>query len=668
MPIEKFCPTFTFTEDRLQQLAAVVPEAFADGKVNWETLKAALGAFLETSETTEQFGLFWPGKNAARQLAGTPIKKTLVPVPGEGINEADTHHIFIEGDNLEVLKLLHKSYIGKVKLIYIDPPYNTGNDFVYLDDYRESQKEYLTKTGDMNSTGDLLTTNYRENTKASGRFHSNWLNMMLPRLMLARMLLSEDGVIFVSIDDNEISNLRHIMGEIFGEENIIATIVWQKSKKGDAKLVAINHEYILVAAINKQKLIEDNKKWRIKKPGANEVLEYYDSLCCLELVKNHEDITEKKKAWYTSLSKKDPRRAHQHYCWSDERGLYFAADFAGPDDGRKSRPRYDIIHPVTGKSCKKPSTGWRWDEERTRQALSANPPLIHFGQDETTIPCRKSYLFEIDSEPFASVFYRDGRAGTLELENLLGKGLFDFPKDVKTLVDLIEISTKQDSLVIDFFAGSCTAAQAVLELNREDGGNRRFIMVQLPEPTPQDSTARKAGYKTIADIGKERILRVIKKLADSPQAELIAKRDTPEDLGFRVFKVAPSHFKTWQPYAGDDVAAVEQQQGDLLDAPLIDGWTSDGLRAEVLLQHGLPLDSPCETLSAAFPHNTVQCLTPTDAAHRLLVCFDNDLHSATVTALQTRLTLQDTLVCFDRAFADDNAKLHLAEVCQLRVI
>jgi len=240
MPIEKLRPLFTFTEDRLKELQAVVPEAFADGRINWDTLREALGETLE-DETQEHFGLFWPGKRDARRLAAMPSKGTLVPQPGQGMDEDTTHNIFIEGDNLEVLKLLQKSYAGRIKMIYIDPPYNTGNDYVYPDDYSEPLEAYLKRTGQVDEAGQLLTTNSR----ASGRFHSNWLNMMFPRLLISRGLLSNNGVIFVSIDDNEVQHLRVLMGEVFGEENFVAQIPWQsrQSVQNDTD-ISVNHEYI----------------------------------------------------------------------------------------------------------------------------------------------------------------------------------------------------------------------------------------------------------------------------------------------------------------------------------------------------------------------------------------------------------------------------------------
>ncbi len=263
MPIEKLRPSFTFTEDRLAELSAVVPEAFADGKINWDTLRKALGDYLE-DENQEHFGLFWPGKREARRLAALPSKGTLVPQSGLGINEETTHNIFIEGDNLEVLKLLQKSYAGRVKMIYIDPPYNTGNDFVYPDDYSDPLEVYLQRTGQVDEAGHLLTTNSR----SSGRFHSNWLNMMYPRLLLARQFLNKRGFIFVSIDDNEYHHLRLVMDEIFGQENFLANFVWQaKDTPGnDSKGVSITHNYILCYTSSQEAQVslslEQKNNWR----------------------------------------------------------------------------------------------------------------------------------------------------------------------------------------------------------------------------------------------------------------------------------------------------------------------------------------------------------------------------------------------------------------------
>jgi adenine-specific DNA-methyltransferase len=401
-------------------------------------------------------------------------------------------NLIIEGDNLLALKALLPTHAGRVKCVYIDPPYNTGNEgWVYNDNLTQPQfKEWIGK-----AVG-------KEGEDACR--HDKWCCMMYPRLALLKELLHDEGAIFVSIDDNEVHHLRMMLDELYGEENFVATLVWQKSKKGDAKLIANTHEYILVWAKNKEAVIRAGK-WRREKPGAEEVLAHYEELRA-EHRKDHDAISEAMRAWYASMPKGDPRKAHSHYRWSDDRGLYFAADFSGPDDGRESRPRYDIIHPVTGKPCKKPSTGWRWDEERTKKALAEKPPRIHFGPDETTVPCRKSYLKDIKTEPFASVFYKDGRAGTLVLEQIVGPGSMDFPKDKDILAELIGLCTEPDDVVLDSFAGSGTTAHAVLELNEKDGGARKFVLVQQPFDTTEHE---KAKFNICENVTAKRVAGVI---------------------------------------------------------------------------------------------------------------------------------------------------------------
>jgi adenine-specific DNA-methyltransferase len=336
--------------------------------------------------------------------------------------------------------------------------------------------------------------------------HDKWLCMMYPRLSLLREFLRDDGAIFISIDDNEYANLCLLMREVFGGQNEVATLVWEKGKKGDSKLVSETHEYILVFANNKGHLTATNTRWRKRKAGVDAVLQHYAELVA-SLGSAHDAIRKAMMSWYRALDKKDPRKAHKHYNWSDDEGLYFAADFAGPDDGRESRPRYDIIHPRTGKSCAKPSTGWRWDEETTRLALAETPPRIHFGKDETTIPNRKSYLKEVDQEPLMSVFYKDGRAATLEVEGILGAGAFPFPKDSDLLADLIGVVADDDDIVLDSFGGSGTTAHAVMKLNQAVGGSRKFILVEMDTEVCQTKTRtrlKKAaeGYTYIPKKGK----------------------------------------------------------------------------------------------------------------------------------------------------------------------
>ena len=431
--------------------------------------------------------LDWIGKNA---VVGhhKEVPYRLIKCDKElSAGEAGEGNLLVEGDNLHALKALLPYYGGKVKCIYVDPPYNTGNEsWIYNDNVNSPEiRKWL---------GHVVGKEAEDLSR-----HDKWLCMLYPRLVLLRQFLQEDGVAFISIDDNELTNLRLITEEIFGAGNVLATLVWEKGKKGDAKFFSVNHEYILAVARNKAKLIELNTKWRRRKAGADKVLTHY-----AELRKkhhgNHDLIREEIMKWYRALPADDSAKAHKHYKWSDERGLYFAADFAGPDDGRENRPRYDIFHPITKKLCKKPSTGWRWEEARTIQALAENPRRIHFGPDETTIPCRKSYLFEIDSEPFPSVFYKDGRAATLEVESILGKGAFEFPKDTEIIAELISMVTNQNDLILDSFGGSGTTGHAVLRQNVVDNGKRRFILVELDATTCREKTATRLN-KVISGYG-----------------------------------------------------------------------------------------------------------------------------------------------------------------------
>lgn len=563
----------------LALLRKTVPEVLSENQIDLAKLKDLLGQDF-IADPQEQYELNWAGKTAARREIQKTSSHTLRP---DANNPAQAQHMLIEGENLEVLRVLQKSYYGKVKMIYIDPPYNTGNDsFVYPDNYSETLDEYQRRTGEKNEAGYLNKQSlWKKNSKESGQYHSAWLSMMYPRLYLARNLLRDDGVIFISIDDNEAANLKLLCDEVFGAENFVSQVVWQRSKKGDSKLIANVHEYILCFVKNRF-LALSNGNWRLPKQGADQVLEKYAELRSRFGVE-HDRIRTEMQAWFKELAQDDPRKSHKHYNWSDDRGLYFAADFAGPDDGRASRPRHDIFHPVTSKPCKKPSTGWRWDEEKTKWAMAQNPPRIHFGPDETTIPTRKSYLFEIDSEPYPSVFYQDGRSATLEVEELVGKGCFPFPKNTSVIGDLVKLVTQPGDITLDFFAGSGSTAQTVMDLNIEDGGCRQSISVQMPEVLDEDSEAYKAGYRTIADITRARIDKVIAKLkAEHP--------DKTQDLACAHFTLAPSNFKVWRGDVNDAEALREQlamfqsaekaeqkQQADAQTAML----------TELLLKHGL---------------------------------------------------------------------------------
>jgi len=438
--------------------------------------------------------LNWIGKEAVvRHHKEVPFR-LLEPVPELSCGPADSGNLIVQGDNLHALKALLPRYAGQVKCIYIDPPYNTGNEgWVYNDNVNSPEiRKWLGEV--VGKEGETLDR------------HDRWLSMMYPRLVLLKQFLREDGAIFVSIDDNELGNLHALMREVFGAGNEVATLVWEKGKKGDSKLVSVTHEYIVAFARNKALLKERQVRWRRKKPGVGDVLEYYDGLR-IKHGNDHAKIRKEMMAWYRGMAKTDPRKAHKHYNWSDKRGLYFAADFAGPDDGRESRPRYKILHPVTQQPCAMPSTGWRWEEGTTMTALGEDPPRIHFGKDHTTIPNRKSYLFEIDEEPMMSVFYKDGRAATLEVESILGAGAFPFPKDSDVIGDLIGMVAAPGDIVLDSFAGSGTTAHAVLRLNQHLKIPMRFILVELNDDVAQTKTRERVkkvieGFEPLA--GKNR--------------------------------------------------------------------------------------------------------------------------------------------------------------------
>ncbi len=439
--------------------------------------------------------LNWIGKKAVvKHHSEVPIR-LLEPVPELSCGQFNAGNLIVQGDNLQALKALLPRYARQVKCIYIDPPYNTGNEgWVYNDNVNSPEiRRWLGEV--VGREGETLDR------------HDRWLCMMYPRLVLLKQFLREDGAIFVSIDDNEVGNLQALMGEIFGASNEIATIVWEKGKKGDSKLVSVTHEYIVAFARSKTLLKDLKVRWRRKKPGIDAVLEYYESLR-----KKHGDdhtaIRKEMMAWYRILPKGDPRKGHQHYNWSDKRGLYFAADFAGPDDGRENRPRYPILHPVTQQICAMPSTGWRWEEDTTKAALAEDPPRIHFGKDHTTIPNRKSYLFEISEEPMMSVFYKDGRAATLEVEAILGAGAFPFPKDSDVIADLVGMVVEPGDIVLDSFGGSGTTAHAVLKLNQHVEEPVRFIIIELDDDVARYKTCERIkkaieGYTPLA--GKKRV-------------------------------------------------------------------------------------------------------------------------------------------------------------------
>ena len=456
------------TSNRIEALRTVFPEAIHDGKVDFDCLRNALGEWIEPEK--ERFGLTWAGKAQCMKVIQLPSVGTLLPTRDESADFENTGNLIIEGDNLEVLKLLQKSYYGKVKMIYIDPPYNTGNEFIYPDDYKEGLSTYLKYTGQYDERGLKLEAN----TESSGRYHSKWLSMMYPRLYLARNLLCDSGVIFVSIDETEHPRLRMTMDEIFGEENFVADMVWAAGRKNDSRFISISHEYILCYVRDKSYLTEQKIEWRIRKKGLKEIYAQCDRLK-KKYGTDFAKITEVLKDWFRDLPDNHPAKSHKHYNNVDERGVYFPDNISWPGGGG---PQYEVLHPVTRKPCTVPSGGWRFTEDEMLRQIADN--RVHFGEDETTVPCRKSYLSEHETTVPYSVFYQDGRAATNRLRNLLDSDCFPFPKDETLIQELVAMTCDKDALVVDFFAGSGTAAHAVMKQNLEDGGNRKFILVQLP--------------------------------------------------------------------------------------------------------------------------------------------------------------------------------------------
>jgi adenine-specific DNA-methyltransferase len=617
MPVTKLRPSFVFTQERLEQLKQVVPEAFADGKVNWEVLREAMGEHLEDEgPAAEHFGLFWPGKRDARRLAAVPSKGTLVPVAGDGVNERATHNTFIEGDNLEVLKLLQKSYAGRVKMIYIDPPFNTGNDFVYSDDFAEPLDAYLKRIGQLGDEGEMLTTN----TRSGGRYHSNWLSMMMPRLLACRQLMSDDGVIFVSIDDHEAQSLKAIMNEIFGEEAFIGQVVWKSRRSEDTRAttgLSTDHEYVLCYGRS------DNAVLR----GAEKDLDKF--------------------------SNPD----------NDPRGEWRSADLTGLAT-RERRPNlhFDLVDPATGISYGCPPKGWRF--ERSTMAKKVTEGRVLFPADGSGRPRHKLFLNEMRSlyKNVSSVILDVSTAdGTREIHELLGPEVFPFPKPTSLISRLIEQVAGKGDLVMDFFAGSCTTGNAVWELGRKGAEMPSFMLVQLPEPTERGSTAQNAGFENVAEIGKERLRRAIKAIRGDKKHSGDAKSRL--DLGFRVFRLAPSHFKTWKDYSGSDLDELQLgfEGGQV---PLVEDWTEASLMAEILLLEGFPLDSFLAR-EGGFTENRVIRVETEACTHRLYVCLDNELSEKTTGELV--VGPEDVFVCMDAALSNQS-KVRLSDACRLHVI
>lgn len=558
--------SLNITQDNLAQLQQLFPNIFSEGKIDMEKFKATFSDNINFAN--ERYVLNWAGKSDAFKVLQMPTTATLKPQPEQSINFDTTENVFIEGENLEVLKVLQKSYYNKVKCIIIDPPYNTGNDsFIYPDSFKENKADYEKRVGDKDEEGYLMKEGmFRKNSKDSGHFHSNWLSMMYPRLFLAKNLLRDDGVIFVHIDDNEVHNLRLIMNEIFGEENFVAQIVWQKkyAATNDSKGFSTTHDYII--AYQKSSNFQRNLLPR----------------------------TEEQNKPY----KNDD---------GDGKGLWRSDNILVKSFSPTAV--YPIINPNTGEEYFPPKgSSWRANKETMDEWIAEN--RIFFGRDGKGAPQLKRYLNEVQQGkvPITWWSYEDAGhndAANRELGELFGsKTPFDTPKPVKLIKLILQIasSNSNEDFIMDFFAGSGTLSQAVLELNKEDGnGNRKFILVQLPELIDESSEVANSGFKTIADISKERIRKAIEKTESEikENKNLLNGNDYKNlDLGFKVFKLSPSNFKIWR---GSEI--TEQNLVEQLDAftnPVKPESKNENMLYELMLKAGYMITDKVEAKEKFF--------------------------------------------------------------------
>lgn len=610
--------------DLAKKLQEIAPEVIADGKVDTKKLKELLDE--DSADDSERFGLFWPGKKRAMRAAQEPTTATLKPAKDESKDWDTTQNIFIEGDNLEVLKILQKHYHNKIKMIYIDPPYNTGQDFVYPDNYQEGLQSYLEFTKQIDEGGRRVSTN----SDSDGRYHSNWLNMMYPRLKLARNLLTDDGLIVISIDDHEISQLRKVCDEVFGEINFVASVIWQKKYTTSNNISGISavHEYILVYARDYSNIANAVQK-----------IPYSDEA----------------KARYNNPD-------------NDERGDWMDASYHGPKSPTE-RPNlnYPIIHPKTGEEVWPKEKSWAYSKDVHQQHVINN--LLWWGKDnQYKEPRMKRFIKDMDGGMVPKSLWDYKEAGTTSsgraaLRNLFGKrdsgSLFDNPKPVELMIKVLEIGTRSNTsdVVLDFFSGSGTLAHAVMQLNSIDGGNRKHIQIQLPEPTPEQSEARAAGLLTIADIAKERIRLAGEKIKQDFSDEL-SERHQPLDIGLRVYKLSDTSFSKWQTNSDVDVDSVQQRLLEMKDSSNDDA-SQEQLLTEILLKLGLPLTARVNEIF-------VNGLSVWDVSDKAVIAYLDEHLKPTLDQLRAIAeTNPGKIVVLEDSFqGDDELKTNLSQICK----
>ncbi|WP_454990469.1 site-specific DNA-methyltransferase [Capnocytophaga sputigena] len=641
----------------LEALKQLIPACFTEVKneqgelqqvVDWDALKQLLGENI-ADENHERYQFTWAGKQGARLEANKATSQTLRPVPEDSVDWDTTENLYIEGDNLQVLKLLQQGYMGKVKMIYIDPPYNTGNDFVYDDDFARSQAEEDLDSGDIDEEGNR----YRKNNRTNGRFHSDWCSMIYPRLLIARSLLTEDGVIFISIDDNEVHNLRKICDEVFGEGNFVAELPTIMNLKGnqDQFGFAGTHEYTLVYAKNKDNVIfndlpvdeeEAEFEWSIDNVG------YFKQGAGLVSTGTNSPRDHRPKLWYPIFVKEDNsifippvEELNKFY---DTSAKIFNDEYLYKyiDKQEKAGVGIAILPRVKGREA-----SWRWGSERVR----TNPNEIIVNRSKSSISLYKKQRPEIGDLPSKkpkTLFYKPEYSsgnGTRELENIFkAERFFTNPKPLGLLFDLIQISSNPDSLILDFFSGSATTAHAVMQLNVEDGGKRKYICVQLNEATPENSEARKAGYASIPEIAKERIRRAGQKIkAENPTAQDL-------DMGFRVLRLADSNFNEVNRHPNE----YDQVQLDLFATNIKEDRNDLDLLFGAMLSWGVPLSLPIST------EEIDGCRLYNVNDGDLVACFAENVSEAVVKAMASKVSLR--VLFRDSCFSEDKHKINIFEI------
>lgn len=616
-------------KENIQKLRQIFPDVFTEDKVDFEKLQQVLGDYVEDSN--ERYNFTWNGKGRALRLSQTPSLGTLRPCKEESKDWDSTKNLYIEGDNLEVLKLLQKSYHSKVKMIYIDPPYNTGKDFVYPDDFHDSLENYKKLTGQVDSEGNRLSTN----TEARGRYHTDWLNMMYPRLRLARNLLSDDGVIFISIDDNEVANLKKVCDELFGEENFIAKFDWRKKTgANDAKDIAVVTESVLLYARSKAST-HDSLIWR-------------------------RDATSRNEERFNRQDKYFNQRGKYYLDTLDRGGLGYVESL---DFGIKA-PNGKEIFPNNRKSKFNDGWRWKWGKEKVEWGLAND--FFEFVKDDKreagySIKLKNYQFVDNNNEVRKEVgrVYSNlildpiNQIGTTEIKKIFNNQIvFNNPKPVEFIIKLIQTIDRKDLIILDFFSGSASTAHAIMHLNAEDGGTRKFIMVQLPEPTDEKDEAYKAGYMNICEIGKERIRRAGEKIKEENKDK---ENIENLDIGFKVLKLDTSNIRKWQP----DYDNLEQSILDYVDN-YVEGRTELDVVYEIMLKYGLDLTYPVDEFTIA--DKKVYSI----GFGMLMICLDDEITTEVargILAKSKELSPESTRVVFkDNGFKTDSNKTNIKEI------